>query len=217
MKALRILLADDHEIVRQGLRRVLAERRDWTICGEAATGRQAVELARQLLPDLVIMDLTMPELNGLEATRQIRAALPQTEVLVLTMHASEELVPELRAAGARGFVLKSDAGRSLVAAVEALARHEPFFTARIWNQLGSADARSPQAGFQGIAQSRLTPREREIVQLIAEGKSTKELADQLGITIKTAETHRGNIMRKLGLRSVSEVVRYAIRNHLVEA
>ncbi len=216
MKTLRILLADDHEIVRQGLRAVLAGRRDWTICGEATTGRQAVELARQLRPDVVIMDLTMPELNGLDATRQIRAALPHAEVLVLTMHASEELVPQVLAAGARGFVLKSDAGRSLVAAIEALARHEPFFTARM-SGTRCGEVPGPKPAVQVAYRSPLTPREREIVQLVAEGKSTKELADRLGITVKTAETHRSNILRKLGLRSVSDMVRYAIRNHIAEA
>lgn len=216
MKTLRILLADDHEIVRQGLRAVLAGRRDWTICGEATTGRQAVELARQLRPDVVIMDLTMPELNGLDATRQIRAALPHAEVLVLTMHASEELVPQVLAAGARGFVLKSDAGRSLVAAIEALARHEPFFTARMAGAR-CGEVPGPKPAVQVAYRSPLTPREREIVQLVAEGKSTKELADRLGITVKTAETHRSNILRKLGLRSVSDMVRYAIRNHIAEA
>jgi DNA-binding NarL/FixJ family response regulator len=204
MKTLNILLADDHEVVRQGLRAVLAARSDWAVCGEASTGRQAVDLARELRPDLVIMDLTMPELNGLDATRQIRAAQPETEVLMLTMHASEELLPEVQAAGARGFVVKSDAGKSLLAAVEALARHEPFFTAKC---IPAAVTKS----------TRLTPREREIVQLVAEGKSTKELAGQLGITVKTAETHRANIMRKLGLRSVSDIVRYAIRNRIAEA
>lgn len=208
MKPLRLLLADDHEVVRQGLRAVLSDRRDWTICAEATTGREAVELARQHRPDIVVMDLTMPELSGLEATRQIHAVMPRIEVLILTMHASEHLVREVLAAGARGFVLKSDAGKSLITAVEALARHESFLTPNVLGGVAN--------GFLNPARDPLTPREREIVQLVAEGKSTKELADQLGISVKTAETHRSNIMRKLGLRSVSEVVRYAVRNHLVE-
>jgi DNA-binding NarL/FixJ family response regulator len=212
---LSILLADDHEVVRCGLRAVLAERRDWVICGEARTGRQAVALARQLRPDLVVMDLTMPELNGLEATRQIREALPRTEVLMLTMHSGEELMREVLEAGARGFVLKSDAGKSLVAAIQALARHETFFTPQVSGGLLNGLLHSEQAGRVG-EHAALTPREREIVQLVAEGRSTKDLADHLGITVKTAETHRSNILRKLGLHSVSEVVRYAIRNHFVE-
>jgi DNA-binding NarL/FixJ family response regulator len=214
MKPLRLLLADDHEVVRHGLRAVLSDRRDWTVCGEATTGREAVELARQHRPDIVVMDLTMPELSGLEATRQIRAELPRTEVLILTMHASEHLVREVLAAGARGFVLKSDAGKSLVSAVEALARHESFLTPRVSGVV--LDGFLHPGKSAALERDSLTPREREIVQLVAEGKSTKELASQLGISVKTAETHRSNIMRKLGLRSVSEVVRYAIRNHLVE-
>jgi DNA-binding NarL/FixJ family response regulator len=215
MKPLRILLADDHEVVRRGLRAVLAERGGWTVCGEAITGRQAVELSRAVRPDIVIMDLTMPELNGLDATRQIRTALPETEVLMLTMHASEELLPEVLAAGARGFVLKSDAGKSLIAAVEALARHEPFVTERVAALQPPAALKADRAAPRP-PRSPLTPREREIVQLVAEGRSTKELADRLGIAVKTAETHRSNIMRKLNLRSVSDVVRYAIRNRIAE-
>lgn len=213
MKALTILLADDHELVRQGLRAVLAERCEWTICGEASNGRQAVELARRLRPEIVIMDLTMPELNGLEATRQIRAEAPRTEVLILTMHDSESLVHEVLAAGARGFVLKSDAGKSLVAAVEALARHEAFFTPKVSGVVLDGFLHPEHAAAE---RSPLTPREREIVQLVAEGRSTKEIASQFGIAVKTVETHRSNLMRKLELRSVSEVVRYAIRNHLAE-
>jgi len=159
-----------------------------------------------------VMDFAMPELNGMEATRQIRAALPGTEVLILSMHESEELVREILAAGARGYVLKSDAGRSLVDALKALAAHQPYFTSRI-SSLVLAGYLNPQTR----EPARLTPREREIVQLVAEGRSTKEIADVLGISIKTAETHRTNILRKLDLRSASELVRYAIRNKIVEA
>lgn len=212
MPPLRLLLADDHEMVRQGLRAVIEEQPGWTICGEAATGREAVNQARQLHPDIVVMDFTMPELNGLEATRQIRAALPRTEVLILTMHASEGLARELLAAGARGYLLKSDAGQLLVAAVTALAQHKPYFTAKV-----SALVLEGYLHPETRENPALTPREREILQLIAEGKSSKEVADTLGISVKTAETHRVNLMRKLNLRSVSEVVRYAIRNKIVEA
>lgn len=211
MKKLRILIADDHEMVRQGLRTVIEEQSGWEICGEATTGREAVSKANALNPDVVIMDFTMPELNGLEATRQIRAALPRAEVLILTMHESEELAREVLAAGARGFVLKSDAGRVLVDAVTALAAHKPFFTSKV-----AAFVLEGYLNPETRENAGLTPREREIVQLIAEGKSTKELADALGISPKTAETHRTNLMRKLNLRSVSEVVRYAIRNKLIE-
>ena len=211
MKSLRILLADDHELLRQGLRTLIEDQSGWQVCGEATTGREAVTKARELKPDIVVMDFTMPELNGMEATRQIRAALPRTEVLLLTMHESEELVREVLAAGARGYVLKSDAGRVLVDALKALADQKPYFTSKI-------SALVLEGYLNPITRENpaLTPREREIVQLVAEGRSTKELADRLGISPKTAETHRTNIMRKLNVHSVSEVVRYAIRNKLVE-
>ena len=211
MKSLRILLADDHELLRQGLRTLIEGQSDWQVCGEASTGREAVAKARELKPDIVVMDFTMPELNGMEATRQIRAALTRTQVLILTMHESEELVREVLAAGARGYVLKSDAGRVLVDALKALADQKPYFTSKI-----SALVLEGYLNPLTRENPALTPREREIVQLVAEGRSTKELADRLGITPKTAETHRTNIMRKLNLHSVSEVVRYAIRNKLVE-
>ncbi len=211
MKSLRILLADDHELLRQGLRTLIEDQSGWQVCGEATTGREAVAKARELKPDIVVMDFTMPELNGMEATRQIRAALPRTEVLLLTMHESEELVREVLAAGARGYVLKSDAGRALVDALKALAEQKPYFTSKI-AALVLEGYLNPITRENPV----LTPREREIVQLVAEGRSTKELADRLGISPKTAETHRTNLMRKLNLHSVSEVVRYAIRNKFVE-
>lgn len=211
MKSLRILLADDHEMVRHGLRALIEEQPGWQVCGEASTGRVAVAQARELKPDIVVMDFTMPELNGMEATRQICADLPRTQVLILTMHESEELVREMLNAGARGYVLKSDAGNALVDALKALADQKPYFTSKIsalvlQGYLNPNTRESPT----------LTPREREIVQLVAEGRSTKEVADQLGISPKTAETHRTNIMRKLNIHSVSDLVRYAIRNKLVE-
>jgi DNA-binding NarL/FixJ family response regulator len=211
MKSLRILLADDHEMVRQGLRALIEEQRGWEVCGEARTGREAVDKAGELKPDVVIMDFTMPELNGMEATRQIHAALPRTQVLILTMHESEELVREVLAAGARGYMLKSDAGRALVDAIQALADNKPYFTSKV-----SALVLQGYLNPTTRVNPTLTPREREIVQLVAEGKSTKEVADKLNISPKTAETHRTNIMRKLNLHSVSGLVRYAIRNRLVE-
>jgi DNA-binding NarL/FixJ family response regulator len=211
MKSLRILLADDHEMVRQGLRAVIEEQRGWEVCGEARTGREAVARALELKPDVVVMDFTMPELNGMEATRQIRAVLPRTQVLILTMHESEELIPEVLAAGALGYVLKSDAGGSLVEAIQSLASQKPYFTSKVSTMVLKGYL-NPSTRETPV----LTPREREIVQLVAEGKSTKELADKLNISPKTADTHRTNIMRKLNLHSVSELVRYAIRNKLVE-
>ena len=213
MNPRRILIADDHELVRHGLRGVIADLPGWEVCGEAVTGRQAVALARTTAPQIVIMDVAMPELNGLEATRQICAASPATAVLILSMHESEELIRETIAAGARGYLLKSDAGSALVAALAALAGGGTFFTAKI-SPVASAASNS-------MAEPRLpatlTPREREVVQLAAEGRSSKEIATTLGISVKTCEAHRTNILRKLGLRSVSDLVRYAIRNHIVEA
>jgi DNA-binding NarL/FixJ family response regulator len=216
MKPLRILLVDDHEMVRQGLKAVLETHGGWEVCGEATTGRQAVAQARELRPQIVVMDVSMPELGGLEATRQIRAALPRTEVLILTMHDSEQLVREVLAAGARGYLLKSDAGHALVSAVEALAQHKPFFTSKV-TELVLGGFLNPQKPDEAQPGERLTPREREIVQLLAEGKSNKEVAVVLEISVKTAETHRTNVMRKLEVRSMSELVRYAIRNNIVEA
>jgi len=209
-----ILIADDHELIRQGLRKALEERPGWTICGEASSGREAVSKALELRPDVVVLDVTMPALNGLEATRQIRRALPKTEVLILTMHDSERLAGEALAAGARGFLLKTDLGDTLLRAVEHLSRHEPFFTSKV--------AKLVLNGFFNLERSevtedRLTPREREIVQLLAEGKSNKEIAVTLSISVHTAETHRSNIMYKLGLHSMSELVRYAIREHIIQA
>ena len=211
MRKLRILLADDHEMVRKGLRATIETHRDWEICGEARTGREAVAKAGELHPDIVVMDFTMPELNGMEATRQIRSALPRTEVLILTMHDSEKLVPELLAAGAHGYILKTDAGDFLVAALQALSEHKPYFTPKV-SEVVLRGYLNPET--QESAE--LTPREREIVQLIAEGKATKEVAEVLGISIKTAETHRTNLMRKLNLHSAADVVRYAIRNQIVQ-
>lgn len=216
MQPVRILVADDHEVVRRGIRAVLEVQPGCEVCGEAVTGREAVRKARRLAPDIVILDIGMPELNGLDATRQIRKALPHTEVLILTMHESEQVVREVLAAGARGYLLKSDAGRDLVAAVEALRSHKPFFTSAVAEQLLEDYLKT--AARPGVAHSptRLTPREREIVQLLAEGKSNKEVAAALGISVKTAETHRTKIMRKLDLHSLSELVRYAIRNKIIE-
>jgi DNA-binding NarL/FixJ family response regulator len=214
MKKLRLLIADDHGMVRRGLRAVIEARREWEVCGEAENGRQAVELAKQLRPDVVVLDLTMPELNGLDAARRIRAALPGTQVLIQTMHDSEALAQEVLAAGARGYLLKNDAPEMLAQAIEALAVGRTFFTPKVSDLVMSGLAKpgsSPDA-----PRSRLTPRERELVQLLAEGKSNKEAADALGISLNTVETHRKNVMSKLRLRSAPDLVRYAIRNKLVE-
>lgn len=211
----RILIVDDHELVRRGLRHALQTRPDWDICGEASNGREAVALANKLVPDVVIMDLTMPELNGLEATRRIRKDLPNTEVLILTMHESEQLMHEVLRSGARGFVLKSDAGNVIFDAVECLSKHKGYFTSKASEVLVKAYLTPEEQMATVVAPESLTAREREIAQLIAEGASTKEIASILGISVKTADTHRANLMRKLDVHSVSEIVRYAIRNKMI--
>jgi DNA-binding NarL/FixJ family response regulator len=214
---INILLADDHDVVRHGLRDMLNAHDGWKVCGEASNGRDAVKMARDLKPDVVVLDLYMPELNGLETTRQIHNELPRTEVLIFTMHETEHLIREVLAAGARGYVLKSDAGRHLVNAVEALSHHKPFFTARVSEALLDAYLNSPADSDEGQGWRTLTPREREIVQMLAEGKSNKEIAARLTISVKTVETHRATVMRKLDINSIVELVHYAIRNGLVEA
>jgi DNA-binding NarL/FixJ family response regulator len=214
---LRILVADDHEIVRHGLISLLKSHPGWEVCGEAQDGRQAVEKAHELNPDILILDIGMPNLNGLEATRQLLRANANARVLILTITDTDEVVRAVLDAGARGFVLKSDAARDLVAAVEALQSNKTFFTSRVADiVLGGYLGRSqPSIDGEGMLPS-LTPREREIVQLLAEGKSTKEVASHLNLSVKTAETHRSNIMRKLNLHSVSGLVLYAVRNNMVQ-
>jgi len=213
----RILLADDHEIVRRGLCSLLRAQPDWEVCGEAGNGREAVEKALQLQPEVVILDVGMPSLNGLEATRQILKANPQIKILILTLHESDQVVQEVLNAGARGFLLKSDAARDLVAAVEALRRGKIYFTPKVASMVLEGYLRRDKSVNppETSIRSRLTPREREIVQLLAEGKSSKEVAVVLGLSVKTAETHRSNIMRKLELHSVSDLVLYAVRNNIV--
>lgn len=210
MPALRILVADDHAVVRAGLRTLLEARAGWEVCAEAGDGRDAVDKAREQKPDIAILDIGMPNLNGVEATRQIRKFSPQTEVLILTMHESDDLVQQVVEAGARGYILKDDADRVLAAAVEALRQHKPYFSTRVSTPAGTAESARP-------TRSRLTPREREILQLLAEGKSNKEVAHLLGISVNTAEAHRANIMTKLDLHSISELVLYAVRNKIVKS
>jgi DNA-binding NarL/FixJ family response regulator len=200
------------------LRTALESRANWTVCGEAANGREAIELAHQKFPDVVIMDLTMPELNGLEATRRICRALPHVKILILTMHDSEQLMHEVISAGARGYMLKSDAGDLIYTAIECLASGKPYFTCAAEELLLKGYLHPAEVHeMEGRTPEMLTSREREIIQLISEGKSTKEVAGALGISFKTADTHRANLMRKLGLHSISEIVRYAIRNNIIQA
>ncbi|HEV2520997.1 MAG TPA: response regulator transcription factor [Candidatus Acidoferrales bacterium] len=212
---LRILVADDHHVVRAGLRALLETRRAWKVCAEAVNGREAVEMAGTRKPDVAVLDIGMPLLNGIEATRQIRKVSPETEVLILTMHDSESIIQGVLEAGARGYILKDDADRTLIAAVDALRRHKPYFSSRI--STVAPQAQSARGAASARTRRRLTPREREIVQLLAEGKSNKEIAEYLQISVKTAETHRANIMIKLDFHSITELVRYAVRNHIIES
>ncbi len=216
MKPLRILVVDDHDVVREGLCALLAPQKHWQVCGEAASGPEAVERAVQLRPDLVLMDYTLPQMDGLDATRRIREALPQTEVLMLTVHDSEALIKEAFLAGAKAFVVKTDTRRHLIPALEALARHQPFFTSRasavvLKEFLHSATS----AGRSSRSSSGLTQRERQIVRLIAEGKASKDIAAKLGISVRTVQAHRTNLMRKLDLHSVGSLVRHAIQNKII--
>lgn len=214
---LRILIADDHDIIRRGLRQLLMAKPGWEICGEAKTGREALTLAEQLKPDVIVMDISMPELNGLEAARQLQKNSPQIGILILTMYFTDQLVREVIDCGARGYILKSDADKELVNAVEALANRRTYFTREASEILLNGYSRPDVVlDSKATARNRLTAREREIVQLLADGKSSKEVASTLKISVKTAETHRANIMRKLELHSVSELVRYAIRNQIIE-
>jgi DNA-binding NarL/FixJ family response regulator len=216
--SLRILIADDHDLVRRGIRGLLEPCPGWSICAEAKTGREAVAKAEALKPDIAILDIRMPDLNGLEATRKIRIVSPRTEVLILSMHSSDHLTREILDTGARGYILKSDSARDLAIAIETLANHKPFFTPEATEFIlkgfnpGGSVTEVPE-----LISDHLTGREREIVQLLAEGSSAKEVACALSISLKTAETHRSNIMRKLEIHTTSELVRYAIHNQIIEA
>ena len=214
MKSVRILIADDHELFRRGLAAELTQVPGWIMVAEAANGRDAVALAAELKPDVVVLDLTMPELNGLEAARQIASADPAARILILTAHESEQVVREVLSAGAQGYVLKSDAGRVLVAAVQALLDGRFFFTSTVARMVLDGYLRNESR--DADAAHTLSAREREIVQLLAEGNSNKDIARALKISVNTAETHRSNIMRKMGFASLPELVRYAIRNRIIE-
>jgi DNA-binding NarL/FixJ family response regulator len=214
MPPLRILVADDHDVVRTGLRTLLESRKGWLVCAEATNGRDAVEKARECKPDVAVLDIGMPLLNGVEATRQIRKLSPATEILILTMHDSEMMIQSVLEAGARGYIVKDDAGRNLLAAVDAVRRRKPFLSSRVSDT--AARVTPTDSSRMERTARQLTPREREIVQLLAEGKSNKEIATFLNISVKTAETHRANIMLKLNFHSVTELVRYAVKNKIIQ-
>jgi DNA-binding NarL/FixJ family response regulator len=218
MKNLRILIADDHDLMRRGLRALVESRPGWQVCDEAQTGREAVEKTELLKPDVVILDISMPELNGIEAARTIRKNSPNTEILILSAHYSDQLIRDILKAGVHGYIMKSDSDRDLVLALEKLANHTPFFTSKATEvMLSNFSHTGAHHDLDELPVNRLTAREREVVQLLSEGKSSKEVATLLGISIKTAETHRANVMRKLEIHSVTELVRYAVRNQIIEA
>jgi DNA-binding NarL/FixJ family response regulator len=208
-----ILIVDDHPVVRKGLRALVESRRGWRVCAEAANGREAIARARAHKPDVAIVDIGMPGLGGIEATRQIRKISPETEVLILSAHGSERLARELLDAGARGYLLKEDADGNLLEAIDALRKHTPFYSPKI----AAWVAREERWVRGKHPRDILTPRQRETIQLIAEGKSNKEVAVTLGISVKTVEAHRANIMLKLNLHSVTDLVHYAIRNDIVQS
>jgi len=215
---LRILIADDHEVVRHGLCRLLQAHEGWQICGEAKDGREAVQMAKDLKPDVVILDVGMPNLNGLAATRQLMQHDANLKVIVLTITDTDQVIREALDAGARGFVLKSDAARDLVSAVEALQRNRMFFTSRVNDMVLAGFLDKGHGPFKGETSKlpKLTPRESEVIQLLAEGKSSKEVACILNLSTKTAETHRSNIMRKLDFHSIRDLVVYAVKNNIIQ-
>jgi DNA-binding NarL/FixJ family response regulator len=215
---LRILVADDHELVRRGIRALLRVRRGWTVVGEAMNGREAVEKANRLKPDVAILDISMPDLDGLQVTRRIREVVPTTEVVILTMHESDQMVRRVLDAGALGYVLKSDLATQLVKAVKEVSAGKQFLTPRISDIVLKGFLKTGnQVGATGYSQARPTSREIEVIRLLAEGKANKEIAVRLGITVRTVETHRAKIMLKLGLHSLTELIHYAIRHKIFTA
>jgi two-component system, NarL family, response regulator NreC len=215
---LRILIADDHDVVREGTRTVIERQPGWEVCGVAATGLEAVEQALALKPDIVVMDMTMPELNGLDAAVQIKRRLPETEILIFSAHQTDEMIREVFEAGAKSFIFKSEAQHFLVEAIQSLSEHKPFVTNKVSQVLFAEFLNRSEDGQPDAAQTskRLSAREREIVRLLAQGRSNKEVAGALRISVRTAENHRANVLHKLGLDSLASLVRYAIRHELVE-
>jgi DNA-binding NarL/FixJ family response regulator len=210
---LQILIADDHEIVRRGIRGIIEAHAGWEVCCEAADGDSVLDLVRHHRPNVAILDVSLPGLNGIAVTRQLRQACPETEVLLFTMHDDNETVSGGLAAGARGYILKNDGDEQLVSAIAALGAHRPYFSAVVSELL-------LDAAMNDRKKSRLesfTVRELEVAQLIAEGESNKRIARKLGISIKTVESHRAAAMRKAGVRTAAEFVRFAIRHNLIQA
>ena len=219
-RTFRILIADDHGVVRHGLRVLLESQQGIEVCGEVSNGLEAVEFVKKSKPDLVVLDLTMPDTDGLKVTRAIREASPETEVLVFTIHFSEELAHAVRAAGALGYVLKSDADSELLPALDHMRHHQPFFTSKLavtvsQNLIHNAGHGTDTAGQTVLPVSPLTRREIDVVRLLATGKSNKESASALEISTRTVESHRNHIMDKMNFSSYSELVRFAVRTKLV--
>ena len=217
MSNLRILIADDHDVVREGARLLIESEEGWEVCGMAKNGREALEQAKALNPDVIVLDMNMPELSGVDAVRQLKRVVPKCEIVVFSAHRSEDLVEQVFDAGAKSFIRKADAGRDLISAIRSLAEHKPFFTPEISDIVfrrflhKEGNAKNKSAGHE------LTQREREILRLLADGLSNKDVAAKLGISVRTAETHRAMLMQKLDLTSLPALVRYAVRNQIIEA
>jgi len=211
----RILVAEDHEVMRRGLRDLLLEHQGWDVCAEARNGRDALDLAVQLRPDVAVVDISMPLLSGLEATRHIRKQSPETEVLIFTQYESGQYVQEALRAGAQGYILKSDAALHLTEAVEALARHEPFFSPSISKTILSTFFNTEEQKRDAEALAALTAREREVLLMLALGKKNRDVADALYITPNTVVTYRAKIMKKLGVSSIAGLIIFAARNKLI--
>jgi DNA-binding NarL/FixJ family response regulator len=211
MRRTRILLADDHAVVRQGFKMLLDAQPDMEIVGEASNGREAVESAETLRPDVVIMDVAMPELNGIEATRRLAASAPHTRVIALSMHKDSVYVREILRAGARGYLLKDSGAEDLVSAIRAVAKGESYLSPAVSNAVLD-DYRKHVTNPIDL----LTSREREVLQMLAEGKTNKEIAGVLNLSVYTVDAHRGRIMEKLNLHSINDLVRFAVRNGIIE-
>jgi DNA-binding NarL/FixJ family response regulator len=214
---MRIVLADDHDVVRAGLRNLIAEKPGWSIVAEARNGTEALERIIATQPDVAILDIQMPGLNGLEIAREIAKRGCKTRILILTIHTSDQLIREVLDAGAKGYVLKTDAVRDLADAVESVHRGKPFFTSKVTDMVMNGYlAKTKDQDMPDKSRTRLTPRQSEIVKLFAEGNTSKQVAQKLGMTTKTAETHRANIMKRLGCHSSAELTRFALHNKIVE-
>ncbi|MER3458972.1 MAG: DNA-binding response regulator [Chloroflexota bacterium] len=215
MNKIRVILADDHTLVRKGLKALLAAYPHIEVVGEAADGREAVQLAEALRPHVVVMDINMPGLNGLEATDRIKRRCPEVNVLILSMHANEEYVLQVLRSGASGYLLKDSATEDLVAGIQAVTAGEAYLSPRISKTVIAEYVRRTEAEAQRRPHELLTPREREILQLIAEGRTSKEIASELHLSIKTVETHRANLMDKLNIHNRAGLIRYAIRAGII--